>query len=323
MRRAALGAVGGGLVFAVMLGAAGEAEVRVTEHASGVRASECHYVGEVRHGPCTTWYEDGTKASEGAYDEGRRHGPWVIWVRDDPPETGPSTAVLGLLADDSGGSGLAGVLGLDEQPPRPPSFAEVVPPRPANQAGPSLPDRYREEGSFDHGHRTGDWRAFHPSGTKLYEGRYDLMMAPDEAGAWSVVGAPPPDGDPPARQGLWTFWYDTGVVMRRETYRNGSSHGPFEAFHPDGSPRCTGTMEMSVEHGAWTYGYEGGQKRAEGAWDYSEPTGPWTFWYPDGRKAAEGTFDGGIRVGTWRAWTPDGAEQRHDYDADDALDTAP
>ena len=93
-------------------------------------------------------------------------------------------------------------------------------------------------------------------------------MAGERAGRGpALLGDGPPALSKPAaegqgiagvRDGLWTFWYETGQPERRGTFRASRRHGP------------------------WTLWYEDGQKRAEGTYENGQRVGEWKLWQRTG-----------------------------------------
>jgi hypothetical protein len=59
-------------------------------------------------------------------------------------------------------------------------------------------------------------------------------------------------------------------------------HGPFLAYHPDGTPASRGTYDHGREQGAWQDFHPNGQLAAEGAYDKGEKVGAWRYWLADG-----------------------------------------
>lgn len=83
--------------------------------------------------------------------------------------------------------------------------------------------------------------------------------------------------------GLWTEWYETGVVRY------------LAEWHPEGQGE-----------GAWFYFHENGVVRDRTVYRRDMPVGPSEGWHATGRKAFEGLYDvQGRKTGLWR-WWPDG-----------------
>lgn len=93
-----------------------------------------------------------------------------------------------------------------------------------------------------------------------------------------VAGAP---------TGLWTEWYETGVVRY------------LAEWHP-----------LGQGEGAWFYFHESGVVRDRSVYRRDLAVGPSEGWHPDGTKAFEGQYVGGRRVGLWRYWGTDGRIDR-------------
>ncbi len=88
--------------------------------------------------------------------------------------------------------------------------------------------------------------------------------------------------------GLWTEWYDTGVIRY------------LAEWHPEGSGE-----------GAWFYFHENGVVRDRTVYRRDIPVGPSEGWHANGRKAFAGVYDSiGGREGVWRWWGEDGQIDR-------------
>lgn len=93
-----------------------------------------------------------------------------------------------------------------------------------------------------------------------------------------VAGAP---------TGLWTEWYETGIVRY------------LAEWHPEGSGE-----------GAWFYFHETGVVRDRTLYRRDIAVGPSEGWHADGTKAFEGQYVRGRRDGLWRYWGTDGRIER-------------
>ena len=86
-----------------------------------------------------------------------------------------------------------------------------------------------------------------------------------------VAGAP---------TGLWTEWFETGVVRDRTVYRRDIAEGPSEGWHPDGT------------------------KAFEGQFMRGRRDGPWRHWGTDGRVEREVVFAADTARTLYASWNP-------------------
>jgi antitoxin component YwqK of YwqJK toxin-antitoxin module len=163
------------------------------------------------------------------------------------------------------------------------------------------------------------------------------------------------------REGVWTFYYETGEPRERGRYEDGKREGrweqwlyngqkysegmrhwnpetraserigPWTFWHTEGALRAEGAYRLAGRagarpHGTWRTWHSNGLLASEGAYALGERDGPWRTWHENGRLASEGAYARGRREGEWRYYTKDGAvdaEQSGAYSADARVDAAP
>ena len=82
--------------------------------------------------------------------------------------------------------------------------------------------------------------------------------------------------------------YESGVVrFRYSRYVSADGlrwirHGPFFAYHEDGSLASEGSYEHGQEHGLWRDYHLNGKLAAEGEYTHGNKTGAWRFWSESG-----------------------------------------
>ena len=62
-------------------------------------------------------------------------------------------------------------------------------------------------------------------------------------------------------------------------------HGPFHAYHENGTLASEGTYEHGAEHGEWRDYHHNGQLAAKGNYEHGNEIGNWQYWNEDGTKA--------------------------------------
>lgn len=91
-------------------------------------------------------------------------------------------------------------------------------------------------------------------------------------------------------------------------------HGPFEAWHPDGTPRARGAFRDGLQDGEWVQWHASGREGSRGVWSAGAKEGPWTYRREDGTLLARGSYARGEPSGPWTHWLPDGSlEARGSY----------
>ena len=113
----------------------------------------------------------------------------------------------------------------------------------------------RYDRSFDQGEPTGHWRSWYASGGLRSDYAFSGEGLPTEQrffhenGETSAVG-PARDG---IREGVWEFFFDTGRIRKRVTYRGGEPHGPCTLWHPQGGLRSRGNYANGERVGEWEH----------------------------------------------------------------------
>lgn len=93
--------------------------------------------------------------------------------------------------------------------------------------------------------------------------------------------------------GSWTFWWPDGSKWRTGSYLEGRRDGTWTAWWPNGKKMYEATYKRGLIHGRVTAWHENGQKKAEGDYGFNRPNGVWQAWKPDGTKIGQLIFDGG------------------------------
>ena len=73
------------------------------------------------------------------------------------------------------------------------------------------------------------------------------------------------------------------LVAEGITLEDGTRHGDWIQYWPNGNVKCTGEYTDGLEIGTWTYFRETGQKEQEGVFLDGALHSLWTWWYPDGK----------------------------------------
>ena len=128
----------------------------------------------------------------------------------------------------------------------------------------------------------------------------DHLDCPEGAHA---EGAPPPKG------------YEHYCALP-----DGTPHGPYRAFHPNGRLKQQGTYEKGKKTGKWIAWHENGKTSRVGAFEDDLETGEWTFFYESGEKMAEGEFEKGKKHGEWRLYYDTGKPKAEEEWAEGRLE---
>ncbi len=133
------------------------------------------------------------------------------------------------------------------------------------------------------------------------------------------------------RDGLWTWWYDTGEEFASMTYDMGKPvgterhlsrdgevittgeykdgdefHGTFVDFTGDLTITSMRTYQDGSPDGKWQWWHPDGSLNTEGAFEGGEKHGLWTWYYPNGQRFAESNFDHGTMIDSESHWNSDG-----------------
>ena len=116
----------------------------------------------------------------------------------------------------------------------------------------------------------------------------------DEAGRW-------------VRHGPWEAWHANGTLHEVGAYEDDEEIGVWQWFHENGARMATGEMVDGKRIGSWTYWHDNGNVWMNATYADGVANGPWTNYHEDGSLAAQGAFAGGELDGPWTVWTEDGA----------------
>jgi uncharacterized protein len=90
------------------------------------------------------------------------------------------------------------------------------------------------------------------------------------------------------REGLWTFYYPTGVRREEGRLEGGAKHGRWREWHSTGQPRAEGSRQYdpqthtSPRQGQWVLYYEDGSFEARGVYRAGKREGHWDYYRHDG-----------------------------------------
>ncbi len=143
----------------------------------------------------------------------------------------------------------------------------------------------------EQGEKTGPWKEFYENGALKGEGAYekDVKVGPwtfyhmngeiEQAGVYDSLGRP---------EGEWNWYYDSGILQRKESFRDGLAEGLMSEYDELGNLITQGTYYKGLEDGDWFY--ELGDHREEGAYIEGLRDGEWRSYYRDGTLKFKGKF---------------------------------
>ena len=118
------------------------------------------------------------------------------------------------------------------------------------------------------------------------------------------------------KNGLWAYWYDSGIKSAEENYSNGVTAGVWKSWYDDGSK----SSEISYTSGTATFWYKNGKKQSEGLiLENRVFDGKWTGWYETGMKSYEGNYRLGKKEGEWNWFDASGKQTSKQTFKNDAL----
>ncbi len=109
--------------------------------------------------------------------------------------------------------------------------------------------------------RHGSWIAWHPNGTKQYEGEYQH--------------------DKPV--GVHTWWHPNGQKRINGHFVAGHETGRWTWWHDNGFRSLEGEFIEGKKEGRWTAWHRSGQKSQSGAYAAGKKTGQWANWDENGK----------------------------------------
>ena len=162
-------------------------------------------------------------------------------------------------------------------------------------------------GIYDKGKRTDEWKFFHPNGKLEQIGSYNK------------------DGK---EEGIWTWYYAIGSLLREESYFNGKLEGHSVEYDESGIIIAEGEYIEDYREGMWKFNYgdqlseeeylngmlngkvinyyKDGVMSFEGNFIEDNPNGRHIWYYTTGNKKTEGDYVMGLKNGEWIKYNSDG-----------------
>ena len=126
---------------------------------------------------------------------------------------------------------------------------------------------------------------FHMTGKRMAEGKYVNREIKDS---------------------VWTYYDEAGVLLSRESYKQGKKDGSCYVYLPDGELSEQKTYKDDVLHGPFRQYFDGKNIRAQGKYLNGFLEGRVSYHYPNGPEAAAGFFKTGAKNGPWIYKNEDG-----------------
>lgn len=121
-------------------------------------------------------------------------------------------------------------------------------------------------------------RMYHMNGKKMAEGVYM---------------------DREVKDSVWTYYDELGVLISRESYKNGLKNGTCYIYFPDGSVSEEKNWKNGKEHGPFRQYIEGKKLRGSGQYNEGKREGKFAYYYPNGTEAAAGIYKNDTKEGVW------------------------
>lgn len=84
------------------------------------------------------------------------------------------------------------------------------------------------------------------------------------------------------KDGIWTWYYDTGIKQKEVQYLSGVEHGSYISYYPNGQMNLSMVFNMGLKDGLITKWYSSGIKSMEGITSKNTPIGIWNKWDGNG-----------------------------------------
>ncbi len=101
------------------------------------------------------------------------------------------------------------------------------------------------------------------------------------------------------KDSVWTFYDELGVLLSRETYKNGVKNGTCYIYFPDGAISEEKNWKNGKEHGPFRQYIEGKKIRSSGQYNDGKREGKFAYYYPNGVEAAAGIYKNDTKDGVW------------------------
>jgi antitoxin component YwqK of YwqJK toxin-antitoxin module len=109
------------------------------------------------------------------------------------------------------------------------------------------------------------------------------------------------------KEGLWSYWYETGQLMRQGSYKADLAEGLWASYLRNGELESRGTYLNDRKSGFWVLGYGSGIQ-SKGNYSEDQRVGLWHIGSPDGQKSL-GTYVNGNPSGWWTYWYANGKKR--------------
>lgn len=109
------------------------------------------------------------------------------------------------------------------------------------------------------------------------------------------------------KEGLWSYWYNTGQLMRQGSYKADMAEGTWVSYLRSGELESRGSYLHDRKTGFWILGYGKGFQ-SKGNYSEDQRVGIWHINSPDGQKSL-GTYVNGNPSGWWTYWYANGKKR--------------
>lgn len=146
---------------------------------------------------------------------------------------------------------------------------------------------------------------------KLEEGTYNQGRIEGSLTLWYENGNVKARGEMlnSARQGLWKFYNEEGVLISSENYVAGELEGIRTRFYKNGQKKDEVSYAEGKKSGTYTLWYENGKIKTSGEISDNKKQGKWESWGEEGVTEGYSTYKDGILNGESTTFWPDGKEK--------------
>jgi antitoxin component YwqK of YwqJK toxin-antitoxin module len=129
---------------------------------------------------------------------------------------------------------------------------------------------------------------FHKNGVKMAVGDY-----------WDM-----------AKDGVWKYYDEQGVLVSDETYDKSVRTGVWRSYYPEGQTVEEFTYQNDRKDGPWKQYFPDGSLKLSGGYDHDKKNGPFQLFYPGGQRLLTGFYKNDDREGDWLYYLEDGTLQK-------------
>jgi len=113
------------------------------------------------------------------------------------------------------------------------------------------------------------------------------------------------------KEGLFTIYYENGMLHSKEYFKNGERNGSIEHYNSNGKLLRRGSFKNGVLHGFWEDFDGNGTLLNVGNYDNGKNDGFWKRFYRNGQLQEKGVYINDKKDGVWEHYYSDGTPMKN------------